>query len=108
MIEGYDSKQYPVTEVLRMSDDTLCYEWDEAAIFQHDETGYYAFHSNSGCSCSYFEEDYSEDFFKYELVWHPNISPAVLGMSLWVRELREASQRDSKFDRLQAFVSARP
>lgn len=105
---GYGSTEgtVPVTESLRMSENDMCYEWNEAVIYRHDVTGYYAYYTESGCSCNCLEDDYSEDFFKHNLVWSPNRSPVVLGMSLWIHELGKLSERHDKFDRLQAWIAS--
>lgn len=102
---GYGGATFPATESLRMSENGTCYDWNEAVIFKHDETGRYAFYSGSGCSCNYLEEEYSEGFFKHELVWTPERSPVVLEMSLWIRGL-DASEHVEKFDRLQAWLAS--
>lgn len=81
---GYGKDQYPVTEILRLSEGGG-YDWQDCAVYRHDLTDYYAFYSDSGCSCSYFEERYSEEFFRDELVWHPSVTQPFAEAAEWVK-----------------------
>lgn len=85
--------QLPINVVLRLSDDTLGYEWNEAAIFFNEETSRFAFDHGSGCSCSYFEEDWNEDFFKHVLVWTPRPDAVAYEAMAWVDRLNDAGER---------------
>lgn len=99
------SKTYPVTESLRFSEDGLCYEWNDAAIYVDDETARYAFHSGAGCSCNSLEDDYHEDFFKYELVWTPNPEVVFEEMADWIDGLENAGERAEKRGRLRSWYA---
>ncbi len=93
---------------LRMGRDDLCYEWEEAVIYRNVETGYYAFHTDSGCSCSYYEENWSEDFFKHELVWHPRpIRPGVELMEWIMTSVQDKGERVAKLEALKLRLNQR-
>lgn len=51
VVSGYpESSTVPMTEVFSVTLDQS-YDWDEGRLFRHDETGFYAFIADSGCSC---------------------------------------------------------
>lgn len=92
--------QLPINIVLRLSDDSLGYEWNEAAIFFNEETNRFAFASGAGCSCSYFEEDWNEDYFNHGLVWTPRPEVVVTEANAWVDYIDNFSQRLANRDKV--------
>lgn len=102
---GYGGASFPATLSLHFSEDDLEYEWNEAGIFVHDESGYYAFTEGAGCSCYYFEEGWDEEYFKHELIWHPTVYGVLPEMDAWVSRLSDPGERVDKRSALNTWLA---